>query len=1276
MSDLTFPRWLEYFRPSNRPAREHPTVTRLSDARPTAAGRTGRGVVWACLAAFLAGGLVPEPARAQDPPSGDAAESIANGESEAEKSLRFNFRRQPWEQVLEWLAEQADLSLVMDAPPPGSFNYADTKAYSVSEAIDLVNGVLASKGYTLLRRERMLTLVNLQGGVPRVMVPRIPLEEVPQRGRYEFVTVAFPLEGRNAEAVLAEVQPLMSSYGEASALAASGQLLVTERAGIMRLVSGVIDSIPRPSTPTPPAKKTAEKPTFEVYDLGGADAEGAIELITAIVDAKVAHDPAGDRLNVYATAGQHAIVSQLMQQVQTSTDKRQRRLEVYPLDSLSAERQTQLTADLQAVAVEALLRFDAENDQLIVWATETQHLEIRRALFTLLAAGYGGDNQTATIYSIEHIGVDTAAELLRSVLPETDFKQIGSGNRLLALASPREQKLVAQLIEQLDLPRDEAPPLIKEYALEQDPPEELAGLLAEAAPDATIRIDASRRSVIATGDQQAHDRIAAIVDSVTQNLQPRGPQELSVFVLSDRQRKRFADTQSLAEQVAPDARITFNESSGELLVWSTPEEHREIAALLETLDSTAGREKKETFRAYPAHPRFLEAATTMIQELAPEAVTAVDPSGRRLLVWAKQDDHLRIEKILQPEAPAAEAASNDEAVYRAYPAGGLDMALVQRLMGEVFPTADFEPDATAQSLVARAPLAAHPQIEAFLKELRSGSQSAAGYRVEVYPLGNIEQTQAQGLSTLFPSMRLSIDPGTHQLAAWGTQQDHDALREALDSLGGGGAQADDPSWRLETFSLEHASAAEVAVGLERLAPGVSAAAVNASQLLVRCRADQTDDVGRLIEQLDQRRDRSGTQRAHTLPVKFADPDALLATLRALFPTAAEAYFSYDPRTEALLAVVDAEQLALVKEIVAAADQRRTGVEGERTLKVHSLAGIDQTTAMSTLEELFQERGLKPQLSTDVQQNRLIAVAGSEEQQLIAETLDALRPADTSLEVFTLETMDPYDAQLAIEQLFAGRTGDSGAAVEIEADSEGGRILVRATEEQLADIRSLLLKLGETQDGSRRRSAQTGDFGVYPLQNAGADRIVAVLKDVYSRRRGRGSQLEFSADDRINAVVVVGSRSDRREVEAMLATLDKKQTSEYFNPLEPVMISLEHASARQVYAQLQTLYKTELQQGSQQPPLEIPPGASPELVATLQQINASREGPLLSLEVDADSNSLLVIAPSRLLEEIRSFVSQIDERSMDSRVGVRVLQLDTLSGDELIRSLENIVIERK
>ena len=52
------------------------------------------------------------------------------------------------------------MSLVMDSPPAGTFNYSADREYTAAEAIDLLNDVLKTKGYTLVRRNQILVLTN------------------------------------------------------------------------------------------------------------------------------------------------------------------------------------------------------------------------------------------------------------------------------------------------------------------------------------------------------------------------------------------------------------------------------------------------------------------------------------------------------------------------------------------------------------------------------------------------------------------------------------------------------------------------------------------------------------------------------------------------------------------------------------------------------------------------------------------------------------------------------------------------------------------------------------------------------------------------------------------------------------------------------------------------------------------------------------------------------------------------------------------------------------
>src|SRR5690606_2978095 len=118
--------------------------------------------------------------------------AVAQRPASGEQRLRFQFRYTPWKDVLDWLAEEAGYSLYFVDLPEGTFNYSsDTKTYTPAEAIDLLNSVLLTKGYMLVRREQILMVINLENGVPPSWVPFVSTENLDQRGEFELVSVLF-----------------------------------------------------------------------------------------------------------------------------------------------------------------------------------------------------------------------------------------------------------------------------------------------------------------------------------------------------------------------------------------------------------------------------------------------------------------------------------------------------------------------------------------------------------------------------------------------------------------------------------------------------------------------------------------------------------------------------------------------------------------------------------------------------------------------------------------------------------------------------------------------------------------------------------------------------------------------------------------------------------------------------------------------------------------------------------------------------------------------------
>ncbi|HEY3394579.1 MAG TPA: secretin N-terminal domain-containing protein, partial [Lacipirellulaceae bacterium] len=160
--------------------------------------------------------------------------------------LTFNFRYQPWQDVLDWFADQAGLSLLVESPPPGTFNYRDSRSYTPAEALDVLNSVLLTKGYTLVRRERMLVLVNLEDGIPPNLVPDVPLEELDQRGEHELVRVLFSVWNMTPEQAAEEIQEVLGPQGKIVTLPQARQIQVTETAGRLRTIRSIVNAVEQP----------------------------------------------------------------------------------------------------------------------------------------------------------------------------------------------------------------------------------------------------------------------------------------------------------------------------------------------------------------------------------------------------------------------------------------------------------------------------------------------------------------------------------------------------------------------------------------------------------------------------------------------------------------------------------------------------------------------------------------------------------------------------------------------------------------------------------------------------------------------------------------------------------------------------------------------------------------------------------------------------------------------------------------------------------------------
>jgi type II secretory pathway component GspD/PulD (secretin) len=333
-------------------------------------GRTATAIQRALMAA-LAG---EAPGTLRDPAAPGARVGPA---PRADSKVRFQFRYQPWKDVLDWFAEQAGLSLVIDHPPPGTFNYSDDRQYTPTEAIDLLNSVLLTKGYTLVRRGRMLIVINLEDPIPKNLVPTVPLESLDTLGESELVSTLFNLDKITPEEAEAEIKKLTGPQGSVVTLPKSRQVLVTETAGRLRAIRSVLARIQSPAL--------EETPQLEVYAVTASDPQSVLSILQTLLaglpDVRLALDPRSGNLIALARPSQQKTIRATLEQLQREAQ----RVEVIRLARVDPQTAVLAITKLfgageagksSAPQVDA----DPTTRQLLIRATEAQISQIHSLL--------------------------------------------------------------------------------------------------------------------------------------------------------------------------------------------------------------------------------------------------------------------------------------------------------------------------------------------------------------------------------------------------------------------------------------------------------------------------------------------------------------------------------------------------------------------------------------------------------------------------------------------------------------------------------------------------------------------------------------------------------------------------------------------------------------------------------------------------------------------------------------------------------------------------------
>lgn len=199
-------------------------------------------------------GATPEPVSAEVAvPETSAAAPVAEAVNpppaepillpNGEPGLRMNFRGVPLELVLDYLSEAAGFIIVLDTRVTGKFDAWSNQPLSKDEAVNLLNTVLNKNGYAAIRRERTLTIVNLD----EVKTRDIPviLESDPNKipKTDEIVTQIIPVRFVEVGQLIKDLQPLVSLRTTMTANEAGNSIIITDTRANINRVAQIIKAV-------------------------------------------------------------------------------------------------------------------------------------------------------------------------------------------------------------------------------------------------------------------------------------------------------------------------------------------------------------------------------------------------------------------------------------------------------------------------------------------------------------------------------------------------------------------------------------------------------------------------------------------------------------------------------------------------------------------------------------------------------------------------------------------------------------------------------------------------------------------------------------------------------------------------------------------------------------------------------------------------------------------------------------------------------------------------
>ena len=455
----------------------------LTDEQRAAWEKQGGSAV-ASAAAMTPGGVA---ATGETVPAGESVTSFGAAAEPGERAerLSFNMRFAPWEQVLRDYAAAAGYTLDISQMPPGTFTHIDSREYSLSEAMDVINGYLQRRGYTILVKDNFMVCLNVDRGIAPGLIRDVTLATLSEKdgdswviGENELVRIEIPLERLDVGVMAQEVEQLLGPIGSMTAFTQTGSLIISDTGANLRRIQIYIESS---------LGRVKDELLFKSYFLKNIDVEEAEFMLlaqfgmrqgVANVSAAASRDRRGtpetpasrtsgniqvfsdvrtNSLLVTASPEQQKLVEEIIKALDVNedpegnpldrTDRRGPYLKVYRVQG----RADQVAQSINAMMPGVVVNEDMTAGTVHIFASEKQQVQVEEWVKSF-AEGTGSGGSVAVIPLVRMDPLTAAATLRNLFIAESSpptFETDLYGNRIIVKGNAVQVEQIREVLRDL-----------------------------------------------------------------------------------------------------------------------------------------------------------------------------------------------------------------------------------------------------------------------------------------------------------------------------------------------------------------------------------------------------------------------------------------------------------------------------------------------------------------------------------------------------------------------------------------------------------------------------------------------------------------------------------------------------------------------------------------------------------------------------------------------------------------------------------------------------------